>query len=105
MKETAPSAPKHCYWSASEVAAHLGIHPKTLNRKLRLGLLEGFPAAILLDAEIRRWKSSDVEAWVQSRPRTQPRTSPPNSATATAFRRELASRISAQARRRETRRG
>ncbi len=49
---------------ADEVAELLGISRSTFYLNIREG---DFPPGVLVGAKARRWRVSEVEAWVQSR--------------------------------------
>jgi excisionase family DNA binding protein len=50
--------------SARQVASRLGISVRTLWRMLRRG---GFPAPIRYNRKLVRWRSADVDRFIQSR--------------------------------------
>jgi predicted DNA-binding transcriptional regulator AlpA len=63
-----PRRTPNCLLRAREVAARVGLHPKTFYRYLREGRLKGFPEARQATSTWR-WLESEVEAWLESRPR------------------------------------
>jgi predicted DNA-binding transcriptional regulator AlpA len=41
----------------------------TLYRMMRE---DGFPPAIMLSSQVRAWRETDIEEWIESRPRVSP---------------------------------
>ena len=51
-----------------QVLDMVGISKATMYRFLRSG---AFPAAVMLGERLPRWRLSEIEAWLESRPRSR----------------------------------
>jgi len=49
-----------------DVAAKLGVSKAQIYILIRAG---GFPLGVLLGASMRGWRESDIDAWIDSRPK------------------------------------